>query len=144
MTMFKTLAVAVAATAFAVLAPAAAEAAPAAPAAPSSPAAPAADGLLHVYYGFNYIDECNAWSGNVANWGSCRNATASLWNNGYTDDVYVYYSPNYANARRGICRGVGLGDLTQWPFEQNEGPGSGQALFDNIASSHWQYIAGCH
>ncbi|SEP49727.1 hypothetical protein [Amycolatopsis saalfeldensis] len=144
MKLFKTLTVAVAATALAIVAPVAAQAAPAAPATPASPAAPAPDGLLHVYYGFTYLNQCNAWSGDVPDWGACRNRAASLWNNGYSEDVYVYYSLNYANARRGICKGVGLGNLMEWPFEQGEGPGSGQQLFANIASSRWQYIAGCH
>lgn len=109
------------------------------PAAPA-PQGAAADGKLHVYYDFNYTNECAAWTGNSANWGACRNKVSSLLNSGYPgnlDDVWVYWGPSYAGARRGVHNGVGLANLTQWPFDPNTGSGSGQALNDNISSHKW-------
>lgn len=114
--------------------------APATESAPTAPHGAAADGYLHVYYGFNFTDYCGGWVGNSSHWGACRNRTASLWNNGYPggfDDVRVYWGTNYTGANRGVHNGVALGDLRQWTFDNNTGPGSGQWLYRNISSHLW-------
>lgn len=122
----------------AVAAPLATAAAEPAPVAPHE-VVPQADGRLHVYYGFNLSNHCGSWVGSDDDWGVCRNATASLWNNGYPgnlDDVRVYWGVNQTGASRGVYNGVALGDLRNWTFDNN-GSGAGEWLYNNISSHQW-------
>ncbi|WP_267243602.1 hypothetical protein [Streptomyces sp. PR69] len=114
------------------------ESAPRPTAAPVSAAAP--DGHLHAYFDINFRNYCGGWVGNAGNWGQCRNKASSLWNNGYPgnlDDVWVHWDTGCRGARRGVHNGVALADLRRWTFDRNTGPGSGEALNDNISSHCW-------
>ncbi|GHC80900.1 hypothetical protein GCM10007079_20190 [Nocardiopsis terrae] len=106
----------------------------------SPTAASAADGRLHAYHGFDYKNYCGSWEGNSSHWGSCRNTTSSLWNNGYPgnlDDVRVYWGLNHSGAHRGVRNGMAFANLSHWYFDADTGAGSGQTLNNNISSHMW-------
>ncbi|MEV0220092.1 peptidase inhibitor family I36 protein [Streptomyces sp. NPDC050704] len=111
--------------------------------APPSTRAAAADGYLHVYMHQNYGTPHCQWSGDSDNWDSCngmRNEASSLWNNGFTHDVWLYYGPNQTGASFCLDKGEKLPNIVHYHFPNN-GTGGGTSLNDNIASHEW--VANC-
>ena len=103
----------------------------------------AADGYLHVYtqpYGGGR--ECK-WSGNSDNWGSCRNLTSDIWNNGYAggfDAVDLYTAPNAGGAHACISQGDRWYDTTTGNYTFTYGAGLsqfGKSVNNNISSHRW-------
>ena len=102
-----------------------------------------ADGYLHVYtqpYGGGR--ECK-WSGNSDNWGSCRNLTSDIWNNGYAgglDAVDLYTAPNAGGAHACISQGDSWPDTTTGTYRFTYGAGLdqfGKSVNNNISSHRW-------
>ncbi|MFF5299917.1 hypothetical protein ACFY5F_11170 [Streptomyces sp. NPDC013161] len=101
------------------------------------------DGYLHVYtqpYGGGR--ECK-WSGNSDNWGSCRNLTSDIWNNGYAggfDAVDLYTAPNAGGAHACISQGDRWYDTTTGNYTFTYGAGLsqfGKSVNNNISSHRW-------
>ncbi|WP_405839421.1 hypothetical protein [Streptomyces sp. NBC_01518] len=101
------------------------------------------DGYLHVYtqpYGGGR--ECK-WSGNSDNWGSCRNLTSDIWNNGYAgglDAVDLYTAPNAGGAHACISQGDSWPDTTTGEYRFTYGAGLeqfGKSVNNNISSHRW-------
>ncbi|MDQ0946241.1 hypothetical protein QFZ24_000164 [Streptomyces phaeochromogenes] len=122
--------------------PGAAQASEPSPSSTRAAAAPAADGYLHAWQHENRNQytagrHCQ-WSGGSDNWASCsmRNEASSLHNNGYTHDVWLYYSPGRTGAHFCLNRGVYLENIVHHYFPHN-GSGGGTSLNDNIASHAW-------
>ncbi|WP_328683682.1 hypothetical protein OG226_34335 [Streptomyces sp. NBC_01261] len=101
------------------------------------------DGYLHVYtqpYGGGR--ECK-WSGNSDNWGSCRNLTSDIWNNGYAgglDAVDLYTAPNAGGAHACISQGDSWPDTTTGQYTFTYGAGLsqfGKSVNNNISSHRW-------
>ncbi|WP_030378466.1 MULTISPECIES: hypothetical protein [unclassified Streptomyces] len=108
-----------------------------------SPARAAADGYLHVYtqpYGGGR--ECK-WLGNSDNWGTCRNLTSDIWNNGYAgglDAVDLYTAPNAGGAHACISQGDRWIDTTTGEYRFTYGAGLeqfGASVNNNISSHRW-------
>ncbi|MFF4785874.1 hypothetical protein ACFY3E_31725 [Streptomyces griseorubiginosus] len=102
-----------------------------------------ADGFLHVYtqpYGGGR--ECK-WSGNSNDWGSCRNLTSDIWNNGYAgglDAVDLYTAPNAGGAHACISQGDRWWDTTTGNYRFTYGEGLeqfGKSVNNNISSHRW-------
>lgn len=101
------------------------------------------DGKLHVWEHQKKGGLYCAWSGNAGNWDTCggmRNEASSVWNNGRTHDVWLYYGPNQTGAHFCLNKGVYLENIVHHYFPHN-GSGGGQSLNDNIASHKW--VANC-
>ncbi|MER7927968.1 MULTISPECIES: hypothetical protein [unclassified Streptomyces] len=101
------------------------------------------DGYLHVYtqpYGGGR--ECK-WSGNSDNWGSCRNLTSDIWNNGYAgglDAVDLYTAPSAGGAHACISQGDRWWDTTTGNYRFTYGAGLdqfGKSVNNNISSHRW-------
>ena len=101
------------------------------------------DGYLHVYtqpYGGGR--ECK-WSGNSDNWGSCRNLTSDIWNNGYAgglDAVDLYTAPGAGGAHACISQGDRWWDTTTGNYRFTYGAGLdqfGKSVNNNISSHRW-------
>ncbi|MFF8675212.1 peptidase inhibitor family I36 protein [Streptomyces sp. NPDC015242] len=109
---------------------------------PASPRAVAADGNLHAWEHEKKGGRHCAWPGNVLNWESCdmRNRASSLYNNGRTHDVLLYFKPEHVGAHYCLNRGVYLENIVHHYFPHN-GEGGGTSLNDNIASHKW--VADC-
>jgi hypothetical protein len=105
----------------------------------STRAVAAADGNLHVWEHQRRGGKHCAWPDDVDNWDSCngmRNEASSVFNNGRTHDVWLYYSPNQEGAHFCLNRGVYLENIVHHYFPHN-GAGGGKSLNDNIASHKW-------
>lgn len=117
----------------------------------SEPAAPlptrvqaAPDGKLHVWEHQKKGGRECAWEKNESNWNSCgmRNKGSSVFNNGRTHDVWLYYGPEQSGAHFCLNRGVYLENIVHHYFPRNGGgDGDGKSLNDNIASHKW--VADC-
>ncbi|MFE9764363.1 hypothetical protein ACFYPC_07495 [Streptomyces sp. NPDC005808] len=103
----------------------------------------AADGKLHVYtqpYGGGL--ECS-WTGNSNDWGSCRNLTSDIWNNGYAggpDAVDLYTAPNAGGAHACISQGDRWYDTKSGTYRFTYGAGLeqfGASVNNNISSHRW-------
>lgn len=113
---------------------------------PASQQIQAADGKLHVWEHQKKGGKYCAWSGPEANWDNCqgmRNEASSVFNNGRTHDVWLYYGPNQTGAHFCLNKGVYLENIVHHYFPHNGGSvgGDGKSLNDNIASHKW--VANC-
>ncbi|GHH04568.1 peptidase inhibitor family I36 protein [Streptomyces lanatus] len=103
----------------------------------------AADGNLHAWEHQKKGGKHCAWPNEVDNWDSCngmRNEASSVFNNGRTHDVWLYYGPNQTGAHFCLNKGVYLENIVHHYFPHN-GAGGGESLNDNIASHKW--VANC-
>jgi hypothetical protein len=102
----------------------------------------AADGYLYAWEHQNWDGRYCQWSGGDSNWDTCspqgpmRNTASSVFNNGYTHDVWLYYSPGPSGAHFCLNRGVYYENIVHHYFPQN-GSGGGTSLNDNIAAHAW-------
>ncbi|WP_055526495.1 peptidase inhibitor family I36 protein [Streptomyces graminilatus] len=102
-----------------------------------------ADGFLHVFTQPNGRGHECKWEGNSNNWGSCRNLTSDIWNNGYfggNDAVDLYTAPNAGGAHACISQGDRWSDTTtnQYHFTYGAGlEGFGASVNNNISSHRW-------
>ncbi|MET9968496.1 peptidase inhibitor family I36 protein [Streptomyces sp. NPDC006356] len=106
----------------------------------------APDGFLHVWEHEKKGGLHCKWEGNESNWDNCngmRNEASSVFNNGKTHDVWLYYRPNQKGAHFCLDRGEYLENIVHYRFPNNGGAdgGNGQSLNDNIASHKW--VANC-
>lgn len=111
--------------------------------APAAPRTAAADGYLHVFtQPFGGGRECK-WLGNSDNWGTCRNLTSDIWNNGYAggnDAVDLYTAPNAGGAHACISQGDRWINTTTGEYRFTYGAGLeqfGASVNNNISSHRW-------
>ncbi|MET9089249.1 hypothetical protein ABZX77_46540 [Streptomyces sp. NPDC004237] len=108
-----------------------------------APQLAAADGNLHVWTQPHAGGHHCAWSGNSDNWGTCRNLTSDIFNNGYPgglDAVDLYWGTSATGAHACISQGDSWPDTTtgQYRFTYGEGQGGfGQSVNNNISSHRW-------
>ncbi|WP_405824355.1 hypothetical protein OG241_45280 [Streptomyces sp. NBC_01390] len=101
------------------------------------------DGFLHVYTQPNGRGRECKWDGNSDNWGSCRNLTSDIWNNGYAgflDAVDLYTAPNAGGAHACISQGDRWSDTTTGNYRFTYGAGLSQfgaSVNNNISSHRW-------
>ncbi|MFE9448385.1 hypothetical protein [Streptomyces sp. NPDC006739] len=108
-----------------------------------APRLASADGYLHVFTQPNGGGRECSWAGNSDNWGSCRNLTSDIWNNGYAggnDAVDLYWGLNATGAHACISQGDRWNDTTQDDYHFTYGAGLGgfgATVNNNISSHRW-------
>jgi hypothetical protein len=109
----------------------------------AAPRPAAADGYLHVYTQPNGRGHECKWLSNSDNWGTCRNLTSDIWNNGYAggfDAVDLYTAPNGGGAHACIGQGDRWNDTTTGDYRFTYGAGLeqfGASVNNNISSHRW-------